>query len=251
MSIWKKLFGGSPASEKAELGGKWVVRFKKNGQMLFIGESGSVSDPRKGALGNEETQKGLAAFMQTKSVSQQKALEPGNDRSAMIANLAHNLDVMQRDSTLKRYLIFRGYDVDKESESAPTAEAVLVQTAIRDYEAQREPEAPPPQPAPDSPALSTTFRHRGFKFTTDGLYCPLCDNNRFVYGMWFRDRDSIRNQARLKMCVANLRNNGYTISDDDYYTTIMQGHGGTEELSADAGGGFVLWFTSARKVLGG
>ncbi len=105
--------------------------------------------------------------------------------------------------------------------------------------------------ASETSTESKKFCHRGFLFTTDGEYCPLCDDSRTVYGLWFRDPASIRSQARLKMVVAHLSNSGYKISDDDYYTTIMQGHGGTEQLDASSGGGSVLWFASAKKILGG
>ena len=103
-----------------------------------------------------------------------------------------------------------------------------------------------PQP---SPASTKEFRHRGFKFVTDGLYCPLCDNDKNVRGIWYRDRESIGNQARQKMVVANLTNLGFKIADSDYSITILQGQGGVEELRPEVGGGFILWFESAKDVL--
>lgn len=101
----------------------------------------------------------------------------------------------------------------------------------------------------ETSSSSKEFRHRGFLFMTNDEYCPLCDDNKTVYGLWFRDATSIRNQGRLKIVAAHLSNKGYKISNDDYYNTILQGQGGVEELNADSGGGSVLWFVSAKKIL--
>jgi ankyrin repeat protein len=51
------------------------------------------------------------------------------------------------------------------------------------------------------------------------------------------------------MAVAHLSNSGYTVSDSDYVETVVQGNGGIEDLNAESGGGFILWFPSARGIL--
>ncbi|MGD0730687.1 MAG: ankyrin repeat domain-containing protein [Terracidiphilus sp.] len=94
-----------------------------------------------------------------------------------------------------------------------------------------------------SKASSKVFRRGGFEFTTEGLYCPLCDSKMAVRGIWFRERESLGNLARRKMAIAHLSNSGYKVSDSDYYEACIQGGGRVEELSKDSGGGFILWFT--------
>ena len=144
MNIWKKLFGRSEDRGRVSpMRKNWVVRYQKGGQTLYLAEPCGVSDPQKAEAGDEKFQKGLAAFMQAGPMSQQPALT--------MADLAQSLEALNRNGTLTRFLIFRGYDVRNESESAPTAEAVLLDDAIRDYEAQKSltPAPLPPRTAPN------------------------------------------------------------------------------------------------------
>lgn len=91
-------------------------------------------------------------------------------------------------------------------------------------------------------AGSKPLRRGGRDFTNEGLYCPICDKRKAVRGIWFRERESINNLARRKMAIASLSNSGHIVSDEDYYVTCVLGHGTTENLGADSGGGSILWF---------
>src|SRR5579863_1027361 len=91
-------------------------------------------------------------------------------------------------------------------------------------------------------------RYRGLTFNVDGEYSLVCDEKKIVRGIWYRDRDSIKNAARNRMVVAHAENSGFTVLDSDYEMTIVGGIGGVEDLNNP--GGAILWFASTRELFG-
>jgi hypothetical protein len=95
-------------------------------------------------------------------------------------------------------------------------------------------------------------RYRGLTFAMglDGDYSPLCDDQGVIRGIWYRDPQSIKNEARNRMCLAVAETTlGLKVLDSDYAITIHGGQGGVEVLQNP--GGAILWFASAREMLAG
>ena len=99
-----------------------------------------------------------------------------------------------------------------------------------------------------SPPSGKPVRYRGLTFDIDGEYSLVCDDQKVVRGIWYRDRKDIKNETRNRMVVAVASVNGCTVLDSDYETTIVGGIGGVEDLKNP--GGAILWFASAPKLFG-
>ena len=111
-------------------------------------------------------------------------------------------------------------------------------------------EAKPASTTPTSPSpANCQVSYRGLTFQIDGEYSLVCDDKRIVRGIWYRHREDVKNAMRNRMVVAAAGVvKGYRVLDSDYETTIVGGIGGVEELNNP--GGAILWFASARELLG-
>jgi len=118
----------------------------------------------------------------------------------------------------------------------------------RPSSSQTKQSAPGSSSSPSKEPAGELVSYRGLTFKTGDAYSLVWDDKRIVRGIWYGDRNSLKNAARHRMVVAAASVNGFTVLDSDYQTTVVGGIGGVENLQ-DLGGA-ILWFDSTREIFG-